>query len=121
MDFNFSEQQKMLQLSTDESSQASPEEKIKIMGEALENITRLTIDTLVASISTIKTEHEQVSDKGYIREFLTKTDKKVFDSIRDHLAKIKEEAEIRPLRFTCSSCQHEFDTPFTLDQANFFA
>lgn len=115
------EQQKILQLSTDEASTAPTEEKLRLMGQALENLTTLTIDAMVGSISAVSTDGELVSDKQHIREFLTNTDKKVYDQIRDHLTAIREEADIKPLHFTCNSCKHEFDSPFTLDQSNFFA
>lgn len=115
------EQQKMLQLSSDENSSASAEEKLRLMGQALENLTSLTIDTMVASIGAVKTDQEVVSDKTHIREFLINADKKIFDNIRDQLTAIREESDLKPLHFVCNSCKHEFDTPFTLDQSNFFA
>ena len=114
-------QQKMLQLSADENTNASAEEKLRLMGQALENITALTIDTMVSSISAIKSDNEVVSDKTYIKEFLQNTGKKIFDQIRDHLTAVREESELKPMQFTCNSCKHEFSSPFTLDQSNFFA
>lgn len=114
------EQQKMLQVSSDENSTASAEEKLKLMGQALENLTSLTIDTMVSSISAINSNEEVVSDKIHIKEFLQNTEKKVFDAIRDHLSSIREQGELKPLQFTCNSCKHEFTSPFTLDQSNFF-
>ena len=37
-----------------------------------------------------------------------------------YLRSIKESQEIKPLLIVCADCKHEYNTPFTLNVANFF-
>jgi len=53
---------------------------------------------------------------------MVNADREVFNRIRDHLTKIRENTEMKPLKITCSNeeCKKEYDQPFTMDMSNFF-
>jgi len=115
------EQQKTLQiLETQEG--ATEESKLTAMSQALLKITELSLDALAHSISLVKVDGQPVTDSEHIREFMANTDRAVFNRIRDHLTKIRENTEMKPLKITCSNeeCKKEYDQPFTMDMSNFF-
>lgn len=114
------ENQKLLQVSSGENSDITEEERINAMSLALEAITKLTTDSMVNSIAAIKTAETLVENQDHIREFLENTSSEMFDKIREHMLSIREGTEMKPLTIKCKDCEKEFQTPFTLDQANFF-
>jgi len=95
------------------------EEKLKMLQKAFNNISMLTL-TAIASISMIKAGDDVVVDKKHITEYIKNCDSKSFGKIRDKITHIKETAEIKPLHVVCNDCKHEYNTPFTLNVANFF-
>ncbi len=97
------------------------EEKIEALRQAFVNVSVLTLNAIAYSISMIKSGDDVVVDKDHIREYLQNCDNKHFDRIRKKIEAIKESQEIKPLQITCADCQHKYETPFTLNVANFFA
>lgn len=116
------EQQRLLQATMDENTQASEEERLQAMSNALLSITELTVNSIVNNIHSINTGEELVSDPAFIEEFLQNTSKNIFDRIQEHITSLRESTQIKPLTITCANqeCNHSFTTPFTMDQANFF-
>jgi len=80
----------------------------------------LTLNAIADSIAMIKSGDDVVVDKEHIKEYLQNCDNKAFDKIRKKIESIKESQEIKPLHIVCADCKHEYDTPFTLNVANFF-
>ena len=111
--------QKLLQMLP--SSELPEDEKVKILGDALRKITEMTVTTLCTTISLIKTPAAMVTEREHIVDFLKNCDRALFNTIRDHVIKLRTDGELKPLHIKCSSCGHEYNQPFTLDQANFFA
>lgn len=115
------EQQKTLQILENQEG-ATEEAKLTAMSQALQKITELSLDALAHSISLVKVDGQPVSDPDHIKEFMVNADREVFNRIRDHLTKIRENTEMKPLKITCSNeeCKKEYDQPFTMDMSNFF-
>jgi hypothetical protein len=110
--------QKMLEsLPTAEIPEA---EKIEALRQAFTNISVLTLNAIADSIAMIKSGDDVVVDKEFIKEYLQNCDNKAFDKIRKKIESIKESQEIKPLLIICADCKHEYNTPFTLNVANFF-
>jgi len=96
------------------------EEKMTKLGEAFKRITALTIRSIAHSISTIRTTDAMVTDQEQIHEFLLNSPKIVFDSIKDHIIKLRSLSEIKPISMTCEECSNQYEQSFTLDMTNFF-
>lgn len=92
-------------------------EKTKI---ALKKVTDTTMKLIAHAIEYIDTGNERVDNKDYIMDFLINCDKNVYVEIRDYTTKIREAAQIKPLHAKCTSCNNEYDQPFTLNLSDFF-
>jgi hypothetical protein len=101
-------------------SDLSDEEKLARLNQALRKITELTVQALKHSIAGIRTPDTVVVDPGFIQEFLNNCDRKLFNTIRDHVIALRTASELKPLHLKCTECEHEYDQPLTLDQASFF-
>tara|TARA_B100001093_G_C26753571_1_gene982302 strand:- start:638 stop:1483 length:846 start_codon:yes stop_codon:yes gene_type:complete len=110
--------QKMLEALPE--SDLAEEEKIKLLQEAFNNVSLLTLNAIADSISMIQSGDDVVVDKDHIREYIKNCDMKAFAKIREKITHIKEVAEIKPLHVTCNDCKNEYTTPFTMNVANFF-
>jgi hypothetical protein len=95
--------------------------KIEMLNQALQKITALTVSALKHSISSIKTPTALVTDIDHIEEFLNNCDRAMFVKIRDHIIKLRESSEFKPVEITCANCTHEYKQQLTLDQTSFFA
>jgi hypothetical protein len=73
------------------------------------------------TIVYIKTPGALVDDKDHIADFLKNCDRQLFNQIRDHVVSLRQDSELKPLQIKCVSCSHDYQQPFTLDQASFFA
>ena len=112
------EQQRILQ-AVPESS-LSDEEKSRHLNQAVQEITKITITAVANNIGSIRTPQALVSEPEYIEEFLANCDRKVYAQIRDHVVKLRNDNEFKPLKMTCGHCKHEYQQDFTLDSTNFF-
>jgi hypothetical protein len=61
-----------------------------------------------------------VVESEFIEEFLNNCDRKLFNTIRDHVIDLRIASELKPLNLECPGCQHKYEQPLTLDQASFF-
>ena len=103
------------------STDMPEEEKLTLLQKAFENISFLTLTAIADSISMIKTGDEVVVDQKFIEEYIQNCDSISFEKIRKKIQDIKEDSEIKPMQITCNDCKHEYETPFTMNVANFFA
>jgi hypothetical protein len=113
------EQQKLLQLIPD--SQVSEDEKLSALNRAFRQLTDITIRSLTNSITTIRTPQALVTESEHIEEFLKNCNRDLFNRIRDHIMKLREQSELQPLKIQCPACQHEYEQVLTLDMSSFFA
>lgn len=112
------EQQKLVTMLP--GSDLSEEEKLKQLNATLLRITELTIGVIAESIAGIRTPNAFVTDTEQIAEFLNNCDRKVFNSIRDHVLELRRQSELQPIPITCSECDHHYEQPMNLDSSSFF-
>jgi len=96
-------------------------DKIASISDALKKITMITIDALCQSIGAVKTPGALVTEPEFIRELMQNCDRTVFNSIRDHIVKLKTASELQPLKMNCPECKNEYEQGMTLDMTSFFA
>ena len=113
------EQQKRIQM-TSEAENATDDQKLKAMSEALTEVTKLTMNTMNESVQSVSIDGQIVEDRQQINEFMQNIDRKLFKKIQDHLTSIRGQSEMKPLQITCKECNKGFEQPFTLDMSNFF-
>jgi hypothetical protein len=113
------EDQKMLQMLQD--ANVNDEDKLRQVGDVLRKITSMTTRALAQNIAMIKTPQATVTEIEWISDWLENCDRSTFSSIRDHIINTKQQGELQPLKIQCPDCQNEYEQPFTLDMANFFA
>ena len=114
------EQQKKIQL-TANAENVTDQDKLKVMSEALEEVTKMTMTTMVESIAGVSSGGQYIEDRKQITEFMENIDRTMYSKIRDHLSEVRSKGEMKPLTITCKECNHQFEQPFTLDMSNFFA
>ena len=102
------------------NSDLTEEQKNKMLNDAIQQITKITVKAIRSSIVGIKTPQALVSEPEFIEDFLMNCDRTLYNEIRDHAIKIRTYDEFKPIKMTCSNCQHEYEQSFTLDTANFF-
>jgi hypothetical protein len=113
------EQQKLLQVIPDSS--ISEDEKLAALNRAFRQLTDITIKSLTNSITIIRTPQAIVNESAHIEEFLKNCDRDLFNKIRDHILKLREQSELQPLKLQCPSCNHQYEQMLTLDMTSFFA
>jgi len=98
------------------------EDKVKLeqLNRSMMLISETTTKTIAQSIAVIKTPQAMVQETEYIIDFLKNCDSKIFNQLRDHVIRIKQQSDIQPLALTCTHCKHEYTQPFTLDLSSFF-
>jgi len=115
------EDQKLLEILP--NADIPEEEKVQKLTAAFLKLTEMTMSALSQSIAMIRAETEIVTDAEHIEEFVKNCDRDIFERIRDHIVALRDQSELKPLKIRCQNpeCQKEYETPFTLDVANFFA
>lgn len=95
--------------------------RVQQVNQIMRQLVALTVNAMSQSIIEIRTQDAIVTDRAHIEEFLNNCDRSIFNTVKDHVIKLREESEIKPLDITCPSCGHQYQQAFTLDMANFFA
>lgn len=113
------EQQRTIVL-LNSSGDMPEQDKIKLMQDTLIMLTRITTDALAYSIAAIKTPDALVTDRNFIHEWLENCDRTLFNSLRDHIVKLRETTDVQPMSLKCPSCGHEYKQNIMLDAASFF-
>ena len=112
------EDSKLMQ--TLQNSTLSEEERLAKLGEAFRRVTALTVRSIAASISAIKTQDTMVTDQVQIEELLMNAPKTLFESVKDAVINLREQTELKPVSMTCEACTNQYQQEFTLDMSNFF-
>jgi hypothetical protein len=114
------EEQRMLSIVTDDNIDS--ETKQQLFSESMAKLNEMNVENLIHSVACIETEDgEQVTDAGFIREFFEQTDARVIRTMQTRLSEMAEEANVKPLKVSCISCNQAFDIQITFDYASFFA
>jgi RNase P subunit RPR2 len=112
------EQQKRIQ--GVQASDLSDAEKITELNASLQKITELTLEALKWSIASIRTPHALVTEPEFIHEFITNCDRALFNTLKNHIIKLRQDSEIQSLNIECSNCHHKYEQQLTMDQTSFF-
>jgi hypothetical protein len=112
------EQQRIISIVNDEK--LSDEEKVEKFGESFVKLTELTVDIVTGCIKSIQTPETLVTDQDQIKEFVNNSPTEVFNSINEHINKLKNDIALKAQTVGCQECEHKFDVELTMDQTNFF-
>lgn len=113
------EQQKIIGLLA--ASDLSDEEKQARFKESFDKLTAMNINTLVICIESILTEDEiKVTDPELIKDFLSNTDRKSYETIKNHIEEYIASNAMDPIDIKCSDCDHVYKTKLEFNQSNFF-
>jgi hypothetical protein len=91
----------------------SDEQKLKMFNDSFVNLTKITVDLMAEGIYKIIAGDQEVTDPKFIFEFISNTDKDVFEKVQNHLKDLKERNEIKPLVAATSEEQQEQGAPAT--------
>lgn len=112
------EEQRILQMIP--NSELDQDTKIERLNEIMRKISGLTVEALKHSIAEVRTPTGTVMDPQHIEEFLQNCDRRLFNTIRDHIIELRRQTDLRPMRIACTACTKEYDQPLTLDMTSFF-
>lgn len=96
------------------------EERTKQSNGLLKKLTEMNVKLISATIESVITPSESVTNKDFIDEFLRGCDKNTFESIRSHVVKLREDSSIKPLKIKCPACSHDYEQPLALNATDFF-
>jgi hypothetical protein len=96
------------------------DEKEQLANNIIKDMHQTKIQQLVQSIQGIVADGELVSDKNYIAEYLLSCEKKTYKHIEKRFEDLKATTHPEDVEMQCSSCEHKFSMPFSLDYSNFF-
>lgn len=113
----FEQQQILVKLPT---SEVPEDQKIKLLNQALDEITKLTLNAIQQSIAGIRTPQMFVTESEHIEEFLKNCDSGLFNKIRDRAIELRTSSELKPMKVKCTNCDHEYEQTITLDNVSFF-
>jgi hypothetical protein len=120
------EQQKIYTTVT--NSALSEQEKSTQFVRSFKLLNNINFSMLVDSITEITTpEGTTVVDKAQIKQFCDNCDARVINEIQDELAKIRSQAQIKPIKLQSTEDQIKkgapasYEVPVTFDNSNFFA
>lgn len=99
----------------------SEEERSKVFSNAFKELAVTKFALMCSGIIRIVDEAKgiDVTDKGFISEFLQNTDNKSIDLISDLINEINEVGIKRTFVATCEKCNHTWDTDFDFNPVNF--
>jgi hypothetical protein len=119
------ETQKIIQLVNDDS--VTEENKIVAFKESFAKLNQLTIGIINDSVYHIESSQGSTSDPKFINEFLTNTDKEIFDKIKKHIETLRENNTAKPMVIDTTAemraagvVEDQITVPIQFDPSNFF-
>lgn len=123
------EQQRMIQSIS--NSELPEDERLKKFQDAFVRLTVYSVGILGETVGKITMpDGTEVTDKNQISEFIANADRKIFNSIKEHLDKSRQQTTIDPIQFECKGstdlegkttpCGEKWQQPFTIDNSTFF-
>jgi hypothetical protein len=112
------EEQRVLQAVANE--ELSEEERLKVVNAAFKKLSSLTVKAVTEGIHFIESPETRVDNPQHIAEFLQNCENAVFDSLKNKIVSLREQATLEPLQIKCPSCEHQYTQPFTLNMTDFF-
>jgi hypothetical protein len=68
----------------------------------------------------VETTTETVTDRAFIKEWVSNCDKSIFDAIKNNFEENRENLKAPPFVAKCESCGVDNEVNFNLDETNFF-
>jgi hypothetical protein len=105
----------------------SDEKKLEMFNTSFTSLTKVTVDLMSSSIYKIVTDTGEVTDARYISEFINNADKEIFDVVQKHLSALKENNELKPLKFEtteehrAAGAPETYEIPINFNDSDFFA
>jgi hypothetical protein len=120
------ETQKIIQLVNDES--IPEEQKIIAFKESFSKLNQLTIGIINQSVYSVESSQGSTTDQKHIQEFMSNADKKVFDTVKEHIDQLRANNSIKPLQIAVTDemraqgiTEDVIEIPLQFDPSNFFA
>jgi len=102
------------------------DKKLEIFNESFAKLTDITVNLLGESIYKIVTPQGEVTNPHFIQEFISNTDKEIFEKVQSHIKLLKEHNDMKPLEFQSTPEQQElgapptYKIPITFNNSDFF-
>jgi hypothetical protein len=97
------------------------EESINQLAAGFAKITSIHFTVLADSIIKVELPNDvTVTDNEHIRDWITNTDKKTYDTMRDFIGSLNEEKINNNFQHTCSKCNETYSSEVDFDPTNFF-
>lgn len=118
------ETQKIMQAVNDET--IPDDKKLEIFNQSFSKMTEITVDLVADSVEAIQTPETVVKEAQYIKEFLKNADADLYKKINDHIAKMKKQNGLQPIKFKATPEQiaqgapEEYEVPISFDNSDFF-
>jgi hypothetical protein len=120
------ETQKIIDIAN--NAQLTEDEKLKLFKESLDKLTEVTLGSIKYSILKIDSINGSTSDPEHISEFVSNTDKEIFNKIQNHLENLKELNSLKPIVVPVDNemrakgiTSDTIEVPLQFDPATFFA
>jgi hypothetical protein len=103
------------------------EKKVEMFKKSFNRLTQLNLDIVADSIYKIDTAGGSVTDVDFIKEFVYKCDRELFNTVKSHLDSLQELNTIKPIKVRAtqemidSGSAEEIEAPIVFDPASFFA
>jgi len=113
------EQQRLVQTVND--STMSEQEKQNRFNEIFAIMTRYTVRSMAGAIERVVVPGgASISDEAHILEFVENADRNLYQQLKKHVETALKQIPEKSVPASCPECQHQYSTPFTFDQSNFF-
>ena len=119
------ETQRILQIAND--STLSDIDKNKSFKDAINTLNEITVGLVTNSIYKIDSAHGSTEDPKFIKEFMDNVDKEVFDTVKSHIEKLRENNNVKPMSVTPSQDmidngfpKDDIEIPLVFDPSTFF-
>lgn len=96
------------------------EEKIRIVDQVFSDLSELQLTLFLASIESVKTGSQTVTDQQFILEWLKNIERDTYNIIKEKLEENKQQWNYPAQPVKCGNCQGDNKVAPVLDQTNFF-
>lgn len=120
----FEETRKIRQV---QDAEMSDKEKMKIFNDSLQNLTKQSVDLIVAQIDSVQYQNDEpVTNKQHIADFFENVDRDLYDDLQKYIESLKEEFQVQPFEAVATEeeiaagAPETYSVPVSFDQSNFF-
>jgi hypothetical protein len=119
------ETQKIMQIVNRED--LGDDDKLRLFKESFIKLTQVTLGTVQKSVYKIDTAQGSTANFDHIAEFINNVDKEVFNKIQEHLDRLRDQNQLKPITVAVTDEMREqgftgdsVEVPITFDAATFF-